>query len=279
MRIVIFTSSHHLLANYIVKELFKVKNVEIVGIVESAVVYPGKGKLEALFFMIKKSGIRYVSSQVIKFLFFQFGSLLYNLLPTRRTDHFLYSYHHHIAKKQNVPIFLEKNINTPQFYEKIKKMKPDLFVSIFFNQIFKRDVLFIPRKGTINLHPAFLPSYRGLSPTFWVLANGEISTGITVHRIDDEAIDAGKILGQVSVSITRDDTEYSLYWRCVRKGLPMLKSVIKSLARNRKNWPDARKGITPSYFTLPTKADVARFKARGRGFLTIRQLLFSAELK
>lgn len=276
MKVIIFTSSHHILANYIIKKLFSIHSLTVVGIVESDVVYPGKGKWESLFFMIKKSGMRYVASQIIKFLYFHIGSTLYQLLPKKRISHVLYSYLA-ITDERKIPIFLEKNINTPEFIDKMRTLKPELFISIFCNQIFKHDILSIPKNGTINLHPALLPSYRGLSPTFWVLANGEKSTGITVHRVDSEAIDAGQILAQTRIPIHAHDTEYSLYWRCIRRAMPILQKVITSIARNQIRYVKPRRGVKPSYFSLPQKPDVNRFLGRGRKFFTLSQLMFPPE--
>lgn len=276
MNAIIFTSSHHILANYIIKKLFSNPNLTIVGIVESDVVYPGKGKLESLFFMIKKSGARYVASQIIKFLYFHIGSTCYGLLPKKSVTHLLYSYHA-ITDEKKIPIFRQKNVNTPEFVDRMRTLKPDLFISIFFNQIFKHDILSVPKNGTINLHPALLPSYRGLSPTFWVLANGEKSTGITVHRVDSEAIDAGQILAQVRVPIRAHDTEYSLYWRCIRLAMPILRRSITSIARNQISYVKPNGRVKPSYFSLPQKSDVDRFLGRGRKFLTLSQLMFPPE--
>lgn len=263
-----------MLANYIIKHLLSMHDLNIVAIVESDAVYPGKGKWQSLIFMIRKSGLQYVGSQIIKFLYFHIGSTLYGFFPGNKPSHILYSYHE-ITKTKHIPILLEKNINTQTFITTMQSLKPDLFVSIFFNQIFKKNVLSLPKRGTINLHPAYLPSYRGLSPTFWVLANGEHHTGITVHRIDSEAIDAGQILGQIRIPILAQDTEYSLYWRCVRMGVPLLEDIITSIDRNKRNHakPDSR--VKPSYFSLPKKSDVNRFCARGRKFLTLRQLVGS----
>ena len=54
----------------------------------------------------------------------------------------------------------------------------------------------IPRHGTVNVHPALLPAYRGPN-TFRALYEGERQTGATLHRVTEE-FDAGPILSQAS---------------------------------------------------------------------------------
>ena len=75
---------------------------------------------------------------------------------------------------------LDGPINSASSLQVIKSFEPDLLVSIQGNQIFKAGLLAIPNLGTLNLHTALLPKYRGLMPTFWVLKNQENVTGVSV---------------------------------------------------------------------------------------------------
>lgn len=74
-----------------------------------------------------------------------------------------------------------------------------------FNQIFKKDIINIPKYKTINCHAGKLPFYRGRNVLNWVLINDEKEFGITVHFVD-EGIDTGDIILQRTFIITdRDD--------------------------------------------------------------------------
>jgi len=66
-------------------------------------------------------------------------------------------------------------------------------LSVAFEKIFKKNLL--EQMKIINLHPSLLPKYRGPSPEFWALKNGEKHIGITLHWIN-EGIDTGNILYQ-----------------------------------------------------------------------------------
>lgn len=61
----------------------------------------------------------------------------------------------------------------------------------------------------INIHPALLPSYKGLDTHARALADGVALHGCTVHYVRAE-MDEGPILGQAAVPVLPDDTEADL---------------------------------------------------------------------
>ena len=68
----------------------------------------------------------------------------------------------------------------------------------------------------LNIHPSLLPKYKGLNTHERVLENNEKVTGCTVHEVTLE-VDCGRILGQATVPIFRDDTVESLNSRVLEK--------------------------------------------------------------
>ena len=71
----------------------------------------------------------------------------------------------------------------------------DLGVAFTFPRI-PEEVAALPRRGTVNLHPALLPAYRGPNG-FRALFEGQPRLGATLHRVTPE-LDAGPILAQAS---------------------------------------------------------------------------------
>ena len=108
------------------------------------------------------------------------------------------------AHSHNIPFFSHKNINDQEFLEKEDVKSCDLFVSMSFNQIFRKCTFQFPRLGTINCHAGNLPFYRGRNILNWALINDESEFGITVHYVD-EGIDTGDIIKQATFQITDDD--------------------------------------------------------------------------
>jgi len=114
-----------------------------------------------------------------------------------------------ICQLNKIPFFSHPNINSKDFLDSIKECNCNLFISMAFNQIFKKDILDIPMLGTINCHAGKLPFYRGCNVLNWVLINDEKEFGITVHYVD-LGIDTGDIIVQKLFPITDSDTYESL---------------------------------------------------------------------
>ena len=94
------------------------------------------------------------------------------------------------ALENNIPVFQPNRIRKD--YEEIKRIKPDLIVTCAYGQIIPKEVLDIPKYGSINVHASLLPKYRGAAPIQWALLNGEEKTinrghnTITFTNIDQE---------------------------------------------------------------------------------------------
>lgn len=82
----------------------------------------------------------------------------------------------------------------------LREKKPDLIVVFSMSQLLKKSMFSIPRLGTINLHPSFLPEYRGPNPDVWQYINMEENPGATVHYIDEDE-DTGDIIFQDRIHI------------------------------------------------------------------------------
>ena len=113
------------------------------------------------------------------------------------------------AQDNDIDFLKHHNINSIEFIKRIKDYDCDLFVSMSFNQIFRENVLNIPKIGTINVHAGKLPFYRGRNVLNWVLINDEKEFGITSHFVD-KGIDTGDIIIQRIFPITDEDDYYSL---------------------------------------------------------------------
>lgn len=113
------------------------------------------------------------------------------------------------AKNYNIDYIKSKNINSQEFVQTIKKYDCDIFVSMSFNQIFKKEIINVPKLKTINCHAGKLPFYRGRNILNWVLINDEKEFGITVHFVD-EGIDTGDIIIQETFPIKQKDNYKTL---------------------------------------------------------------------
>ena len=53
-----------------------------------------------------------------------------------------------------------------------------------FGQILTQEILDIPARGTVNVHPSLLPKHRGPAPLNWCLIQGDTETGVTLMLTD-----------------------------------------------------------------------------------------------
>lgn len=111
------------------------------------------------------------------------------------------------ADKLKVDYLPIQNVNCPDAIQQLATYGADLFVSMSFNQILKKNILVAAPKGFINCHAGALPFYRGRNILNWVLINDEKEFGVTVHYVD-EGIDTGDIIRQQKWPIT-DMDDYS----------------------------------------------------------------------
>ena len=115
-----------------------------------------------------------------------------------------------LARSRGIPVFTPKNVNEPEWVQKIERLKPEVIFSFYYRDLIRRPIRVIPTHGCVNLHGSLLPKYRGRSPVNWQLVNGETESGVTLHYIIGRA-DAGDIIGQERVEVGPEDTAIVLY--------------------------------------------------------------------
>lgn len=93
----------------------------------------------------------------------------------------------------------------------ILHLRPDLVLTATYHRILTGNII-ASAPHAMNIHPSLLPSYRGPSPIFWTIRNGEATTGVTVHKLSAD-VDAGDILLQLSLEVTPLETQGTLRHR------------------------------------------------------------------
>jgi methionyl-tRNA formyltransferase len=260
LRLLVLTVPHHPYAGLILAHLLQRRHVTAV--VESGVLLHGRSFPSALWRYLRSSGVSYVAHQAVKQWAFRIATGLATLRGRARQGDLLYDYRS-LARGLRVPVVRVRDINSPEALAWARALAPSLVVSVYFNQLLGREALGLAPLGAINAHPALLPGYRGVSPVFWALANGEQEAGFTLHEMD-AGVDTGRILAQARLAIEPGDTEHSLYLRLTRAGLPLLDSVLDAYPASGPPHPESTG--EPRYFSLPTRAAVARFRRQGRRF-------------
>jgi methionyl-tRNA formyltransferase len=133
--------------------------------------------------------------------------------------------------KYNIDYLFPVNINSPEFIHIVKEYDCDLFVSLSFNQIFRKEIIGIPKGGIINCHAGKLPFYRGRNVLNWVLINDETEFGITIHFVD-QGIDTGDIISQNVFSIDDNDNYSTLLERAFHGCADLLYETLETFKDN-----------------------------------------------
>lgn len=129
------------------------------------------------------------------------------------------------ALKYRIQVEQPPTPNSPEFIRTLKSIEPELIVVVSYGHILKPDILVLPSKGCINLHPSLLPKYRGAAPIQWAIIRGETETGITTFFMN-EKMDAGDMIEQVRLSINEEETFGELEERLARLGADVLLSTV-----------------------------------------------------
>lgn len=82
----------------------------------------------------------------------------------------------------------------------------------------------------INIHPALLPSFKGLHAQKQALEYGVKISGCTVHFVDS-GMDTGSIIAQAAVEVLPDDDEDRLSARILEQEHRLLPAVIDGIAK------------------------------------------------
>lgn len=115
------------------------------------------------------------------------------------------------------------------FSEKIKELNPDIAVLVAYGKKIPEELLKIPKKGFINVHPSLLPKYRGASPVQTAILNGDKKTGVTIFVLD-EKIDRGPILAQKTYEMEGNETTPELKEKLSLLGAEVLIPSAKKYA-------------------------------------------------
>lgn len=173
------------------------------------------------------------------------------------------------AEMKGIPVLQPQKLNS-EFSYKLEATSYDLFIVASYGKIIPENILNIPKNGVLNVHPSLLPLYRGPSPLESFLLSGEITTGVTIMKLDKE-MDHGPILVQTAFTIKEETTAGKLEVECGQIGGDLLAQILPlylngSLIPKEQDHTKATicKKITKNLgeITLETKADEVRRKFR-----------------
>jgi methionyl-tRNA formyltransferase len=101
----------------------------------------------------------------------------------------------------------------------------DVFIVASYGKMIPDDILALPKKGVLNVHPSLLPKYRGPSPIESALLDGVMTTGVSIMKLDS-GMDTGPILVQSAFIIRPQATAGTMEVECGQLGGELLVQVL-----------------------------------------------------
>ncbi len=166
-----------------------------------------------------------------------------------------------IAWEKNIPLYEISDVNSSETIAQIREIAPDVLLSNNFHQILSKEVLGIPKIGSINVHPGILPLYRGLLPHFWAMIRGEKRLGVTLHEID-EGVDTGNIISEKRFLLKKGESFYMAWKKTGVIGAELLKKYFEKL-RFKKPIFKKKPSQKPSHvFSFPGEKEFEKFRKK-----------------
>ena len=140
----------------------------------------------------------------------------------------------HWAEMKGIPVYQPESLKDiaehsplhPDKYEGYATTKKfDVFILASYGKILPQAILDLPTHGILNVHPSLLPLYRGPSPLESALFDGQVSTGVSIIKLDSE-MDHGPILAQKAFTINPLSNTGTLEVTCGQLGGELLVEVL-----------------------------------------------------
>jgi methionyl-tRNA formyltransferase len=104
------------------------------------------------------------------------------------------------SKQNDIPYFFFRKNEEEKLKKWLLNLDVDVIIVYTMSKLLKPIIFELPKYGTINLHPSYLPEYPGRNPWFWTYVNTDLNPGVTLHYID-RGEDTGDIIYQEKYQI------------------------------------------------------------------------------
>lgn len=122
-------------------------------------------------------------------------------------------------------LYLQPEKLDEDFYNKLKIKNYDLSIVVAYGKIIPKNIIDLPKSGSLNIHYSLLPKYRGASPVESAILDGENESGITIQKMEYK-MDSGPILIQKKIDIKKNEKAIDLRKRMIKIGAELLIEVL-----------------------------------------------------
>ena len=136
------------------------------------------------------------------------------IIANKETEGLKYAHQYKINKA--VIEYTNIKIAEKKILSILKKKKIKFICLAGFMKVLSKDFIKKFKGKIINIHPSYLPKYKGLNTSKRALRNNEKFSGCTVHYVSSK-LDSGKIIMQKKVKIVKKETETSLNKKIIKE--------------------------------------------------------------
>lgn len=129
------------------------------------------------------------------------------------------------AQKRDIPFISNEKRNEELILKILEQQSVDLLMSVQQPWIISEKLLKKVGELAFNLHMAKLPEYKGWNSFSHAILNGEETYAVTLHWIS-ETVDAGAIAFERSLSLSPNETAYSLYQKANQESLLLFQEFL-----------------------------------------------------
>lgn len=235
---------------------------EIIEIGTVSFIPPGKSVIAYALNEMRMMGPGAFFKQMCLYLYYRILDRISSVLPLKG----VYSVRA-LGERYSIRVRRFGDINAPEVVDYLASRDIDLIVNQA-PQIFKKELLNVPRLGCINKHASLLPRYRGLYPVFRALLNDERTMGVSIHFMN-EKIDAGSVIVQESFVVKESETVFDMYKKVFDIGARLMIEAIEQ----------CRLGVQPClsvslshesgghFFSAPNDEEIHAFRKKGWKFI------------
>ncbi len=148
------------------------------------------------------------------------------------------------ALKQDVEVLTPARLRDKQTEALLRGLNAELLVLADYGRLVPPQLLDMPARGALNLHPSLLPRHRGASPVPAAILAGDGVTGVTLMRMD-AGLDTGPIIAQVEFPLDGSELAPGLESSLASLGAELLLASLPDwLDGLLEAWEQPRHGVT-----------------------------------
>jgi hypothetical protein len=146
-----------------------------------------------------------------------------------------------------IPIRYVDDHNSPSGKALLRALEPDLLV-LGATGVIGREILDIPRLGTLGCHYGLLPKLRGVNVIEWAILHDE-PVGVSIFWVD-AGVDTGDVVLQRRIPVTPGETIARLRRKSADAGKALLVEAVSMIVRGTAPRVPQRREDGKQFFTM-----------------------------